>query len=53
VRKYTANDNTTRTVSECVVESIRAFSRQPKEEQPTNEDKPKFEDLKYDDDLPF
>lgn len=53
VRKYTANDNTTRIVNECVVESIKAFNRHPKEEQPTNEEQPRFEELKYDDDLPF
>lgn len=32
VRKYTANDGNTRTVNECVVESITAFSK-PKENQ--------------------
>ena len=32
VRKYTANDGSTRTVNECVVESITAFSK-PKENQ--------------------
>lgn len=32
VRKYQANDGTTRTVNECVVESITAFSK-PKEEK--------------------
>lgn len=55
VRKYTANDGTARTVNECVVESIRAFSRQPKEEQPqfTAEEQPKFEELSKFDDLPF
>ena len=54
VRKYTANDGTTRTVSECVVESIRAFSRQPREEQAeSTEVKTNFEELSNTDDLPF
>lgn len=55
VRKYTANDGTTRTVSECVVESIKVFSRQPREESQTPDAsiKPNFENLNIDDDLPF
>lgn len=55
VRKYTVNDGTTRTVSECIVESIRAFNRQPKEETQTQtpDDQPKFEELSKFDDLPF
>lgn len=56
VRKYTANDGTTRTVNECVVESIKAFSRQTKQESqqqysaPTT---PRFEEIKDGEDLPF
>lgn len=55
VRKYTANDGTTRTVNECVVESIRVFSRQPREESQTPDEsiKPNFENLNIDEDLPF
>lgn len=55
VSKYTANDGTTRTDNKCVVESIRAFSRQPKEEQPqfNTEEQPRFEELSKFDDLPF
>lgn len=54
VRKYTATDNTTRTANECVVESIKVFSRQPKEEQAeTNEPKTNLQELAESDDLPF
>jgi single-strand DNA-binding protein len=55
VRKYAVNDGTTRTVSECIVESIRAFNRQPKEENPTYNpyEQPKFEEISKFDDLPF
>lgn len=56
VRKYTANDGTTRTVNECVVESIKAFSRKQKEEEQQNYNpytQPKFEEIKEGDDLPF
>ena len=59
VRKYTANDGTTRTVNECVVESIRAFSRQPREESqapsyiPDAYTSPQLENINIDDDLPF
>lgn len=51
-RKYPDNNdkNKTRTAHECVVESIRVFNRQPKEEQSTE---PSFEDLAIDTDLPF
>lgn len=48
VRKYTANDGTTRTVNECVVESIKAFSKQKQEEE-----KPQFTDLSADEEVPF
>lgn len=64
VRKYTANDGTTRTVNECVVESIKAFSNKPKEEtKPTPSGygyipsaylpQAQFEELPTDQDLPF
>lgn len=55
VRKYTANDGTTRTVNECVVESIKAFSKQKTENtQPTYANtQPKFTDIATDQDLPF
>lgn len=53
VRKYTANDGTNRTVSECVVESIRAFSRQPKAETTDEAPAPNFEELTFNEDLPF
>lgn len=53
VRKYTANDGTTRTVNECVVESIKAFSRQPKQESQQEPYTPKFEEIKDGGDLPF
>jgi single-strand DNA-binding protein len=56
VRKYTANDGTTRTVNECVVESIKAFSKQPKQESQApsfNYTQPNFEEIKDDQDLPF
>lgn len=55
VRKYQATDGTNRIVNECVVESIKAFSRQPKEEiqTPDANTKPNFENLNIDEDLPF
>lgn len=57
VRKYTANDGTNRVVNECVVESIRAFSRQPKTDNQAPSynpyEQPNFEDIKGEDDLPF
>lgn len=59
VRKYTATDGTTRTVNECVVESIKAFSRQPREESqaptytPDAYTSPQLENINIDDDLPF
>lgn len=56
VRKYTANDGTTRTANECVVENIKAFSRQPKQENNApsfTENQPNFADLQEDEDLPF
>lgn len=55
VRKYTANDETTRIANECVVESIKAFKK-PKEEstQPTYANtQPNFENISTDEDLPF
>lgn len=52
VRKYQDANGNTRTVSECVVESIKAFSRQTKEDSkvdtPSN-----WEHLDEGDDLPF
>lgn len=53
VRKYTANDGTTRTVNECVVESIKAFSKQPKQENNAPSNQPNFTDLQEGEDLPF
>jgi single-strand DNA-binding protein len=55
VRKYTANDGTTRTVNECVVESIKAFSRQQKNEstEPTAPTTANFEEIGTDEELPF
>lgn len=56
VRKYTANDGTTRTVNECVVESIKAFSKQPRQEsqpQYSAPTAPMFEEIKAGEDLPF
>lgn len=53
VRKYTANDGTPRTVSECVVESIRAFSKPKAETQPENVAGESFEEIANDNDLPF
>ena len=35
VRKYQANDGTNRTANECIVESVTAFNRQPKQENNT------------------
>lgn len=55
IRKYTANDGTTRTVNECVVESIKAFSKQKAENtQPAfTNTQPNFEEISTDEDLPF
>ena len=53
VRKYTANDGSTRTVSECVVESIKAFSRQKQESQQATYAAPRFDEIKDGEDLPF
>ena len=55
IRKYTANDGTTRTVNECVVESIKAFSKKKEDTQPTFNvyTQPKFEEIKDGEDLPF
>ena len=56
VRKYTANDGSTRTVNECVVESIKAFSRQPKADTaaPYNPyEQPQFTEMADNEDLPF
>lgn len=53
VRKYQANDGTNRTVSECTVESIKAFSRQPKAETAAEAPAPNFEELAVGDDVPF
>lgn len=57
VRKYTANDGTTKIVNECIVDSIRAFNKQPKEDapqyMPDAYSTPKFEELPNDEELPF
>lgn len=53
VRKYTANDGTTRTANECVVESIRAFSKPKAETQPEYVARESFEEIANDNDLPF
>lgn len=61
VRKYTANDGTNRVVNECVVESIKAFSKPKEEQKPTQSapympsayTQPKFEEIPTDQDLPF
>ena len=54
VRKYTATDGTTRTVNECVVESIKAFSKPKAESAPAyTNTQPNFEDISTDQDLPF
>lgn len=59
VRKYQAADGSTRTVNECVVESIRVFAK-PKEEPakgnlytPYSQQKAEFEEIPTDLDLPF
>lgn len=54
IRKYTANDGTNRTVSECIIESISVFSKQPKAETPHYNpyEQPNFETVQ-DDNLPF
>ena len=56
VRKYQDANGNTRTANECVVESIKAFSRQAKEEskEEGKVDKPSnYEPLDEGDDLPF
>lgn len=53
VRKYTANDGTNRTVSECVVESIKVFRKQQKTETTDEAPTPNFEELTFSEDLPF
>jgi single-strand DNA-binding protein len=65
VRKYTANDGTNRVVNECVVESIKAFSKPKEEQKPTQSAKagygyipsaytqPQTEEIPSDLDLPF
>lgn len=56
VRKYTDNNGTTRTVNECVVESIKVFSRQPKQETAPSYnpyEQPQFEEVAEGDTLPF
>ena len=52
VRKYTATDCTSRTVNECVVDSIRVFSRQPKEQAP-EQTQPNWAEIGQNEDLPF
>ncbi len=54
VRKYTANDGTTRKVDECEVESIKAFKKPREESAPTYANtQPNFENISVDQDLPF
>ena len=55
VRKFPAKDGTTRTVNECIVESVKAFSKQKTDESKPQftENNPQFEELGADDDLPF
>lgn len=50
VRKYQANDGTQRTVHECIVESITAFSKQPKEQSKAEQ---QFVDVTDEEGLPF
>jgi len=62
VRKYQANDGTNRIANECVVESIKAFSK-PKEEPKATPSvngygynpyaQPQFENIPNEQDLPF
>lgn len=47
VRKYTDSNGTQQYINECVVENIKAFSKQPKEPEP------QFEELAPDEPLPF
>lgn len=55
VRKYAANDGTNRTANECIVESIKVFSKPKEDQQPTQSayTQPKFEEIPNDTDLPF
>lgn len=60
VRKYQANDGTNRVVNECVVESIKAFSK-PKEEPKASANNKygytpsayQYEEISNEQDLPF
>lgn len=51
VRKYTANDGSTRTVNECVVENIKAFRKQS--EQNATQYMPEQYNTAEDHNLPF
>ena len=54
VRKYQANDGSTRTVNECVVESIKAFRKQTEERQNNTQYMPtQYETTADPDGLPF
>ena len=57
VRKYTDNNGMTRVIHECIVESVKAFSRQQKDESKAPEynpySAPQFENITDDEDLPF
>ena len=57
VRKWQTQQGENRTANECVVESVTAFNRQPKQENntyiPDAYKQPQYEEMKTDQDLPF
>jgi single-strand DNA-binding protein len=60
VRKYQANDGTNRIVNECVVESIKVFSKPKEEQKPTQygynpyaENNTQYEEIPNDTGFPF
>jgi single-strand DNA-binding protein len=60
VRKYQANDGTNRIVNECLVESIKAFSKPKEEPKQSNGNygynpyaQPQFEEIPTNEPLPF
>lgn len=53
VRKYTANDGSTRTVNECVVESIKAFRKADAPQQNNTQYMPEEYNTAEDHNLPF
>ncbi len=55
VRKYEDKDGYTRQVNECVVESIKAFSKQDKKQEEKQDEKPYLTELSEEDEdgLPF